>query len=100
MRIEQTTTFATTNVNADKCISIARQIGKIPVIALGNSTGDTEMLNWTQQNARYPSLELIVLHDDEVRERLYDVEKMCTLCGQNDWLCASMAMDFATVFDK
>jgi phosphoglycolate phosphatase-like HAD superfamily hydrolase len=56
--------------NAGKAIGINLFIGKRPCAAFGNSTGDREMLEWTQagDGAR---LMMLVLHDDPTREYAY-----------------------------
>jgi len=53
-----------------KPVGIQRQIGRRPVMAFGNSTGDQQMLEYTQGGggARF---ELLVLHDDAAREYAY-----------------------------
>lgn len=45
-------------------------IGRRPALAVGNSTGDQQMLEYTQAGAG-SRLSLIVLHDDAVREYAY-----------------------------
>jgi phosphoglycolate phosphatase-like HAD superfamily hydrolase len=56
--------------NAGKAIGINLFIGKRPCAAFGNSTGDQQMLEWTQagDGAR---LMMLVLHDDPEREYAY-----------------------------
>jgi len=55
-----------------KPVSIGEHIGRRPIFAAGNvgTTGDIEMLRWSQ-SSRYPSLQLLVLHDDADREMAY-----------------------------
>jgi hypothetical protein len=54
----------------DKPVGINRHIGRRPIAAFGNSDGDREMLEYTQggSGARF---ELLVLHDDAMREYAY-----------------------------
>ena len=56
--------------HAGKAIGINLFIGKRPQAAFGNSTGDQQMLEWTQagDGAR---LMMLVLHDDPKREYAY-----------------------------
>jgi phosphoglycolate phosphatase-like HAD superfamily hydrolase len=56
--------------NAGKPEGIHLMIGRRPHAAFGNSTGDREMLEWTGagDGAR---LEMLLLHDDDVREYAY-----------------------------
>src|SRR5215467_11055451 len=50
--------------NAGKAEGIHLMIGRRPVAAFGNSTGDREMLEWTGAGAG-PRLKMLVLHDDD-----------------------------------
>ena len=59
------------NDKAGKPVGIHRYIGRRPVIAVGNSDGDFEMLEWTTAGAG-PRLGIIVHHDDDQREWAYD----------------------------
>ena len=55
---------------ADKPVGINQHIGRRPIMAFGNSTGDQQMLEYAQggSGARF---ELLVLHDDAAREYAY-----------------------------
>jgi len=56
--------------NGGKAVAINEYIGRRPIAAFGNSTGDQQMLQYTQggTGARF---ELLVLHDDTARETAY-----------------------------
>jgi haloacid dehalogenase-like hydrolase len=58
------------NNDAGKAEDIYLFIGKHPKAAFGNSTGDQQMLEYTQANGG-ASLEMLVLHDDATREFAY-----------------------------
>jgi hypothetical protein len=58
------------NNNAGKAQDIFLFLGKRPHAAFGNSTGDQQMLEYTQ-GVDGASLEMLVLHDDAVREYAY-----------------------------
>ena len=51
-------------------------IGRRPVIAFGNSTGDREMLEYTMAGSG-PRLAMLVLHDDAEREYAYGPARAC-----------------------
>lgn len=51
-----------------KVFAILNQIGKQPVLAFGNSSGDTSMFEFTLQNNKYRSAAFYVLCDDVERE--------------------------------
>ena len=56
--------------NAGKPEGIHLMIGRRPIVAVGNSTGDRQMLeySWAGSGSR---LAVLVLHDDAVREYAY-----------------------------
>ena len=56
-----------------KPVGIHQYIGKKPVMAVGNSDGDLQMLQYCDSNA-YNSFQLYVHHTDEQREWAYDRE--------------------------
>ena len=80
-------------------------IGKRPVAAFGNSIGDREMLEWTQSN-KGKTLELLVHHDDAVREYAYGPDsKIGTFSDslmeeakKQRWTIISMKNDWKIIF--
>ena len=62
--------FGDPNEGAAKITNIQRLLGRRPILAAGNSAGDTEMLDYAQAYAG-PSLALLVDHDDAQREYEY-----------------------------
>ena len=56
--------------NAGKPEGIHLMIGRRPIVAVGNSTGDREMLEYTWAGGG-SRLSMLVLHDDAVREYAY-----------------------------
>lgn len=85
-----------------KVDAIVREIGKQPVLAFGNSSGDTAMLAYTISDNPYPSAAFMVLADDEARE-YGDAEGAAK--KRADWEDAgftvfSMANDFDTIYGK
>jgi hypothetical protein len=101
------------NFNDDKGgkpVGINHHIGRVPVMAFGNSTGDQQMLEYTQggSGARF---ELLVLHDDAAREFAYgparglpDVKlgaftpALDEHAKKDGWTVVSMKADWNTVF--
>jgi phosphoserine phosphatase len=101
------------NFNDDKGgkpVGINQHIGRRPVMAFGNSTGDQQMLEYTQggSGARF---ELLVLHDDAAREYAYgparglpDVKlgaftpALDEYARKNGWTVVSMKDDWKQVF--
>ncbi len=83
------------NVREGKVLNIWSHIGKIPVLAMGNSRGDLEMFRYTDTNP-YPNLILCLEHDDPDREFQYS----SGIIGQNNWVSVSMKKDFRVVFKE
>jgi hypothetical protein len=80
-------------------------IGKKPIIAIGNSDGDRQMLEWTQSNEA-KTLMMLIHHDDAKREYAYDTQsKVGTFstslmdeAKENHWQIISMKNDWKTIF--
>lgn len=88
------------NLQMNKVIALAREIGTRPVLAFGNSFSDASMLNYTLQNKRYRSLGFMLLCDDTVREYgdPAKAEKMRKACPANGWIPVSMRDDWTTIY--
>jgi dipeptidase D len=82
-----------------KPVNIQRNIGKRPVMAIGNSDGDLAMFQYTG-GGKLPFLNLLVVHDDADREYDYDsgTDAVRTAAAQSPWLFVSIKKDFKTVF--
>jgi len=88
------------NDEKGKPVNILRMVGKRPIIAVGNSEGDRDMLEYSDdKNPATPDLQMIVNHDDPEREYEYAVEKVDHLAAENRWHVISMKKDWARVFD-
>jgi hypothetical protein len=88
------------NVEA-KPENIQLHIGKVPIIAAGNSDGDLQMLTYTDDNNKVgKSLEILVHHDDGVREYSYDkgAENVLQKAKDRNWSVISMKNDFMDIF--
>ncbi len=88
---------------AGKPVNIQWHIGKIPVFAAGNvkSGGDIQMLKFSQ-SSKYPSFQLMVNHDDAVREFAYQEKDNASLTAATagKWHVVSMKDDWNTIFHK
>jgi phosphoserine phosphatase len=82
-----------------KPVRIWSRIGRRPLVAVGNSNGDVEMLQFAGGAAR-PGLRLLVLHDDPEREFDYvtGAERALEQAEAKDWTVVSIKNDWATVF--
>jgi phosphoglycolate phosphatase-like HAD superfamily hydrolase len=80
-------------------------IGKKPIITFGNSTGDQQMLEWTQSNNK-KHLMLLVHHDDAEREYAYGPhskigtfsDALMQEANKNNWQVISMKKDWKIIF--
>jgi phosphoserine phosphatase len=95
----------TANDGPAKVSHIQAQLGRRPVLAAGNTTGDREMLWWAETNDG-PTLAILVDHDDADREFSYPgtgegaagAEPIVDMGRRRGWTVVSMARDWAEVF--
>ena len=83
-----------------KPAAIAREIGKRPVLAFGNSSGDFSMLNYAEGNPEHTGMGFFVVCDDTKREYGND-EKAAGYCDEVEkegWTGISMANDWKTIY--
>jgi len=81
-----------------KPVNILYKVGKVPVISIGNATSDYPLLKFSENSPN--SLQLVVNHDDSVREYVYDYDKVKAMCQKNKWHEISMKNDFKVVFNE
>lgn len=94
--------FAIKNLKMNKVSSIVREIGRQPVLAFGNSSGDSAMLNYTVNGNKYKSAAFFLLCDDLERElgNIEKADKSRSLAVKNGWIPISMRDDFKTIYGK
>ena len=92
--------FVSKNINTNKVNLIAREIGKQPILAFGNSSGDYSMFNYTSTNPKYKTKIFALLCDDIEREfgKTSSAEKMKKAADENGWIAVSMKNDFKTIY--
>ena len=83
-----------------KSAAIAREIGKRPVLAFGNSAGDYSMLNYAEGNPEHTGMGFFVVCDDTEREYGNDVKaaKYYDEVERRGWTAFSMANDWKTIY--
>ncbi len=88
------------NLKMNKVSTIQQEIGKQPVISLGNSSGDTSMANYAVNNNKYKSLAFMLCCDDTERDwgEVDKAEKMKTSCEENGWNAISQKNEWTTFF--
>ncbi|MEN2486347.1 HAD family hydrolase [Flavobacterium sp. B11] len=89
------------NDKEGKPVGIQLHIGQRPVFACGNEggAGDIAMLKYSQGN-KYPSFQLLVNHNDSIREYKYQEKDNTSLnaAAQNKWHVVDMQKDWKKVF--
>jgi len=88
-----------------KSLNIYSHIGKVPVFAFGNTTGDFGMFHLAS-TSKYPNVEYLLNHDDAIREYAYqpyydnaDSTWQKTM-KDNGWTQVNMSTAFKTVWMK
>ncbi|CAM3866573.1 HAD family hydrolase [Rahnella bruchi] len=88
----------------NKPVAINRYIGRMPLMAFGNSDGDLPMLQYVASGTG-PHLVLYVHHDDAAREYAYDrqssfgrLDKGLDEAAKKGWPVVSMKTDWKTIF--
>lgn len=87
---------------SDKPAAIAREIGKRPVLAFGNSSGDYSMLNFAESNPEHDGMSFLVVCDDTEREYGND-EKAAEYYAEAEkegWTAISMANDWTDIYGE
>jgi phosphoglycolate phosphatase-like HAD superfamily hydrolase len=96
--------------DAGKPEGIHFMIGRRPVFAFGNSSGDRQMLEYTR-SAKRPGLAMLVLHDDAEREYAYGPaeglpdtkvgtfpQSLYDEAKRQGWVVVSMESDWKRIF--
>jgi len=87
------------NLKSGKAVMIQRYIGTRPIFGVGNSNGDIQMLRFVASGDK-PSMNLLLMHDDEKREFKYDrgAKVAFEIAQKNNWQVVSIKKDFRVVF--
>ena len=87
-----------------KPANIDLHIGRPPLVAVGNSDGDLQMLQYSAASVR-PSLQILIRHDDAAREYAYDreskigrLDKALDEAALRRWTVVSMKTDWRVIF--
>jgi hypothetical protein len=89
------------NDKGGKPVGIQLHIGQRPVFACGNEggAGDIAMLKYCQSN-KYPSFQMLVNHNDSIREYSYQEKDNASLdtAAKNNWHVIDMKKDWKKIF--
>ena len=89
-------------VRTNKAIAIQREIGRQPVLAFGNSSGDFTMADYALQNTQYGGQAYMLLCDDTERD-YGDAEAAASFaarCEAAGYHTVSMRDDFLTIYGE
>ena len=88
------------NLKMNKVVAITKEIGKQPVLAFGNSDGDTSMLNYAINNTKYKGQGYMLVADDIDRDyaNLEKAESLRTMWIEKNFHVISMKNDFKTIY--
>lgn len=105
LSVAQTAQFDFNDDHEGKIISINKFIGKKPIMVVGNSDGDLEMMEYCATNNPLPHFLLYVKHTDGNREFDYSkgviagaLKKGETVAKEKGWTIIDMKTDWKTVF--
>lgn len=88
------------NIKTNKVLQISQEIGKVPVLSFGNSSGDCAMHNYCLSNKEHRTAAFMLVADDDARDHA-DLEEGARRKAK--WLEAgyyviSMKDDFKTIY--
>jgi len=88
------------NLKTNKVKQISQEIGKVPVLSFGNSSGDSAMHNYCKGNSKYKTEVFMLIADDDVRDHanLEETAKRKASWEENNYNIISMKNDFKTIY--
>ncbi len=100
--LKRTSELIIKNLKTNKVLQISQEIGKVPVLSFGNSSGDCAMHNYALSNTKYRSEAFMLIADDEARDHA-NREKALTLGEKwrdSGYHVISMRDDFKTIYGE
>ena len=87
-------------IKMNKVSAISQEIGKVPVLSFGNSSGDVSMAQYVLNNDQYETKAFMLPCDDLVREHgnMDKANAMLDTCNERGFEPISMRDDFATIY--
>ena len=88
------------NIKTNKVFQISQEIGKIPVLSFGNSSGDEAMHNYCMSNKQHRTATFMLVADDNERDHadLNEAAKREEKWRKNGYTVISMKNDFKTIY--
>ena len=90
------------NLKTNKVKQIAQEIGKVPVLSFGNSSGDCAMHNYCLGNKTYKTATFMLVADDDARDHanLAEGAKREAKWREAGYHIISMKNDFKTIYGE
>lgn len=90
------------NLKTNKVKQISQEIGKVPVLSFGNSSGDSAMHNYCKSNAKYKTEVFMLLADDYDDDHANETEtnKRRAAWEEAHYNIISMHDDFKTIYGE
>ena len=88
------------NLKTNKVLQIAQEIGKVPVLSFGNSSGDCAMHNYCMGNQTYKTATFMLVADDDSRDHadLAEGARREAKWREAGYYVISMKNDFKTIY--
>ena len=88
------------NLKTNKVRQISQEIGKVPVLSFGNSSGDQAMHNYCLSNKQYRTATFMLVADDDEHDHadLTEGAKREAKWRENGYTVISMKNDFKTIY--
>lgn len=90
------------NLKMNKVTAITKEIGKQPILAFGNSSGDCAMLNYAMTNKKYKGKAFMLVADDETRDygNTKTGDELAKKWKDSGYQVVSMKNDFKTIYGE
>ena len=88
------------NLKTNKVLQISQEIGKVPVLSFGNSSGDCAMHNYCLGNQKYRTATFMLVADDDARDHadLEEGARREAKWREAGYHVISMKNDFKTIY--
>ena len=88
------------NLKTNKVLQISQEIGKVPVLSFGNSSGDCAMHNYCMGNQKYRTATFMLVADDDARDHadLAEGARREAKWREAGYHVISMKNDFKTIY--
>jgi len=88
------------NLKTNKVLQISQEIGKVPVLSFGNSSGDCAMHNYCMGNQKYRTATFMLVADDDARDHadLAEGARREAKWREAGYYVISMKNDFKTIY--